>query len=116
MSKTEITLEDDDGFEEVVEVPSKWEICNACRGEGVRALHGMAITSSEWAEWDPEEQEGYFRGDYDTPCVCEGGKVRVPDLDALPPVLRQRVEAHLNEEARYRAEERAYRRLESGDY
>jgi RecJ-like exonuclease len=70
-------------------LPSKWEICTACRGEGHRALHGIAITQDEWADWDDEDKETYRTGGYDTPCDnCDGsGKVRTLDEDHASPKM-----------------------------
>lgn len=58
-----------------VEVPDDW--CEDCKGTGKRALHGMAYSASEIAQWSPEEVESYISGDYDTVCeFCDGdGKV-----------------------------------------
>ena len=58
-----------------VQVPDNW--CEECEGRGTVALHGIAITASEFDEWDGDEIEAYSNGSYDTTCeACEGsGKV-----------------------------------------
>lgn len=110
-----MTIEDDDGLEH--EVPTRWEICDTCDGEGKhsRAVErdGGGFTSSEWAEEDPDFREDYLAGRYDQPCdTCQGsGKVRVPDYDRMPPALRALVEAHERDEAEYRAICAAERRM-----
>lgn len=101
-----LTLSDDEGDEDLV-VPAKWVICDDCRGEGVRALHGMAISAQEFNE-DPDFAEAYFGGEYDTPCgACSGsGKLQVVDRDAVAPELLARVDAILEAEAQYQSEMR----------
>lgn len=84
MRTIKLTYEDAEGCEVEVAAPAVWEICGGCRGEGTRALGGEAFTSSEWAEWDPDDRRAYIAGEYDTPCgECGGaGKVLVVDEDA----------------------------------
>lgn len=74
---------------DTITLPSRWAICDTCEGDGSRALHGIAITADEWAEWDDDEREGYLSGRYDTVCdECGGsGKVRVIDEAATDPEL-----------------------------
>lgn len=105
-------IEDDDGVEH--KVPTRWAICGRCSGNGTLALHGIAITSDEWAhDWSPEEQEGYMRGAYDTACeTCGGdGKVREPDWDRMDAALRKLVEDDAREEEQYQAMCAAERRM-----
>jgi RecJ-like exonuclease len=66
----------------MVEVSDDW--CEACRGTGQVALHGIALTSFDLAEWSQEELEDYAVGNYDTPCeVCRGsGHVSGEDAQA----------------------------------
>jgi hypothetical protein len=73
-------------------LPTAWAICDDCRGNGTRALHGIAITSDEWADWDDEDRHAYLSGHYDTICqACDGsGKVEIVDEERCPPeVLAQ---------------------------
>lgn len=60
--------------------------CERCRGSGTHvnpSIDGNGITQDEWAEWDHEEREGYFRGDYDVTCyACEGRKVTRDVVDS----------------------------------
>ena len=65
----------------------KWEICRCCAGNG-RVDHpafSNGITSSEWAEMSPDEQDTYMSGGYDVNCEpCSGtGKVQVPDVSLM---------------------------------
>lgn len=111
--------EDDEGFEVEHEIPAMWEICTRCHGNGTHvnpSIDGNGITQSEWAEWDDDEREGYFRGDYDVACgPCSGsGKVLVPDVARCDPKLLQRYEDYVTGKAQIQAEEAMWRRLESG--
>lgn len=76
-----------------VPLPTQWEICGNCRGNGSVSRIPGAITGDQLDEWygDSEERyefiEEYTRpgGMYDKPCDdCEGsGKVKVVDESAL---------------------------------
>ena len=77
-----------DGSE--LELPTRWEICGVCQGNNVSTANvecdGGGFTSSEWAEQDEDFRDDYLAGRYDRPCPhCEGGKVRVADLDRMTP-------------------------------
>jgi hypothetical protein len=116
-----ITIEADDGTE--YQVPTVWEICDVCRGEGKHSRgiehDGGGITASEWEEmcWgDPDFPDDYMRGRYDQPCdECHGtGKVRVPDEDWInhpetPEAVRGAWYDHCRGEAEA-AQERAWER------
>jgi hypothetical protein len=73
------TLFCDDGSE--IELPTRWEICAACRGEGKSSAYLGAYTSSEMDEAGPEFMDEYMRGAYDRPCIsCDGlGRHKVAD-------------------------------------
>ncbi len=67
-------------------LPAKWEICNACGGEGTElygSLKGADVT--EMLREDPEFEEEYRGGRYDVACSqCHGtGKELVVDEDRL---------------------------------
>jgi hypothetical protein len=66
-------------------LPTKWEICDSCHGEGTRALRGMVV-SNELLD-DCEFMEDYMRGTYDTKCDdCHGdGKYKVVDEERCTP-------------------------------
>jgi hypothetical protein len=105
-------VDTDDGDVAEVVLPTVWAICYHCRGDGSRALGGLAITASEWAEWDDEDRHAYRTGGYDTPCEdCGGsGKVSEVDEDALSVEHLAAWHAQQAEEAEYRsvcAQERA---------
>ena len=99
----ELTFWGADGEEMTVEVPSKWGICESCDGNGRHDHPAFAngISGEEWAnEWDEDSREAYLSGAYNVRCEddCDNGKVRVPDLSALPDVVRADYEAHLDQE------------------
>jgi hypothetical protein len=113
--KLSVTICDDDGND--LELPGRYEICPDCDGHGVRALGGMAITSSEWEDWDCEEREGYFRGDYDTTCECcnGSGKIVMVDEDRLSDDEKRMMEAYYKCLSEARQTERN-ERLMCGDW
>lgn len=80
-----LTVTDPDSGDEVV-LPTRWAICSHCRGDGRRALGGLALTPEFLADWDEEDRMAYATGAYDTPCEdCDGsGKVREVDEDLVP--------------------------------
>jgi DnaJ-class molecular chaperone len=94
----------------------RWEICAECDGHGRRdhPAFSNGITSSEWAEWDPDDRETYMRGGYDVPCGdCGGsGKVRVPDVARMT-FAEKRVLVDQRREARAAAANREYDRAEA---
>jgi hypothetical protein len=61
-----------------------WIVCPDCHGEGKHALHGIALTESDRAEWSEDELEDYREGLYDTLCVTCHGRTTSPrdDLEA----------------------------------
>lgn len=63
------------------ELPSKWEICPACSGEGGSSAYLGAYTREDWDQMDPEWQDDYQAGKFDRPCeCCKGtGKIKAPD-------------------------------------
>lgn len=92
-------------------IPSVWEICEECRGEGKSSRY-MGVISDEDAQ-DDDWMQDYMNGRFDKPCrECSGlGRVAVMDqayLDAHPDI-RQMVDDHNAEEAEYRATCRAER-------
>ena len=79
------TLFDGDTDAEIV-LPSKWEICGTCSGNGKHSLRFGAITQEDrYADWDEDSFADYCEGHYDHRCGdCEGeGKVRVADRSQM---------------------------------
>lgn len=110
------TYEDDDGEEQEGVLPAKFEVCGRCRGHGMHvnpSIDGNGITSSEWEEWDDEEREHYFRGDYDVPCEgCHGARVvQVVDEEHADPDMLERYYEQEDSLAESRAIEAAERRF-----
>ncbi len=109
--------ETDEWVEEDLEVPARWEICDRCSGHGTHtnpSIDGNGISAEEWYdEWDDDDRENYMTGVYDVRCEnrCDGGKVRVPDLDRCSPEVQKKVADWEEYEAESAREEAADRRL-----
>jgi len=91
-----------------VELPTKWEVCPVCNGEGKHvnpSIDCNGLTASDFAE-DPDFYDSYMSGTYDVPCNKCGGRTtaRVVDWDMLTPELREAYERQLDEEAAMYAE------------
>lgn len=101
---------DDEGDE--IELPTVWEICGTCRGNGVESAYLGAFTREE-LDRDPEFFEEYMAGGYDRTCAeCKGsGKIEVVDYDRLDAALKKRYDSAAREEADYRAMCEAERRM-----
>ena len=70
---------------ELVEIPSRIELCHDCEGTGTvdHPAFRNGITSSEWADMDEDSRETYMRGGYDVPCGCCKGRGRILAPDAI---------------------------------
>lgn len=90
------------------ELPTKWEVCSVCDGEGKHVNPSIDCNglSAEDFDEDPDFAEAYFDGAYDVPCNrCNGRSTeRVVDWDKVPPELRAAYERQAREEADYQAE------------
>lgn len=88
-----------------------WVICWRCEGHGKvdHPAFSNGITSSEWAEWEPEERQNYFNGAYDVPCdTCKGsGKVKAPDIQSMTFEEKRELVLQLREQR----EEAEYQRM-----
>ena len=71
----EVDSTDEDGNEELIEVPFTWEVCPTCQGKGKHtnpSIDASGISSEEFHD-DPDFEESYLRGDYDVNCYNCGG-------------------------------------------
>lgn len=110
---------DDEGEEIKREVPCKMEVCSRCEGHGTHlnpSIGEHAYTMEEFHEsFDEEGREEYFKrgGIYDVTCEeCHGANVvPVPDLTKLSKEDQEKLEKHEADEAAYRAECEAERRM-----
>jgi RecJ-like exonuclease len=61
-------------------LPAKLDICQGCDGTGSLPF-GQHMVITNIHDWEPEEREDYFSGEYDGPCPdCDGtGRVSVVD-------------------------------------
>jgi len=94
-----------------VQLPTKWEVCSTCRGEGTHvnpSIDAGGLSADDFAD-DPDFSEDYMSGVYDQPCNrCEGRRVvRQVDLDKLPADQRAAYERQLKDDYEVRAMERA---------
>ena len=118
MRRGELTIEDDDGLE--LRVPSRWEICPRCEGDGTHgnpSIDGNGITAEEWdRDWDEESRDAYMSGAYDVSCEeCKGsGKVQTPDLERCTPNVEKLLKERELSESEARAELMYWRKMESG--
>lgn len=112
MSRRDPTIYDDDAQTEI-KLPTRWEICGSCNGEGTTSRHvecdGGGFTGSEWADLDDDFKDDYLAGRFDRACdECSGsGKVKVPDFDRLTPEQRAAWEEQEDERAECDAIQRA---------
>lgn len=115
---TSIEYIDDEGDEQTLTIPAKYEVCGRCYGKGKHDHPAFAngITSSEWnsPDWDDDSHEAYIRGDYDVQCtVCNGERVvPVPDYDRLTPEQLTIVENWQRYQAEAAAERRSQERYQ----
>lgn len=97
IGRMEISYENDDGEEVVVDLPSKKVVCSFCKGEGAHlcdGMRGVAFTQEDMADWEDDERAAYFehgvrkgtktpKSHYDVKCEeCDGEKV-VDEVDEV---------------------------------
>lgn len=111
------SMSNEDGDEEEVELPAKFEVCSTCRGRGRYVSPGVdagGITPADFSD-DPDFRSDYASGVYDVPCAhCDGKRV-VPVVDegsltAEQKKVHERVERNAQEDAEFErmcAQERA---------
>lgn len=110
---------DEDG--NPIEVPGRWAICGRCEGHGKVDCFDGGLTSSDWHEMGPDDQDDYMAGRYDRACPeCNGtGKVVEADIwDANGNVLPEYAEAlkaH-EDELRWKRDDAHTRRMEMGGW
>lgn len=99
--KAIIILYNDDGNEEKVQVPFKFEVCDTCNGKGSHvnpSIDAGGLSAEDFYE-DPDFAEEYMNGSYDIQCYgCNGRRV-VPMLneenvnkDILKRIIKQQQE------------------------
>lgn len=100
-----------------IEYPAKNEVCSRCRGTGTHvnpAIDGNGLSSDDIDELGGADfMEDYLGGVYDVRCEeCNGEKVvKVLDEDRATPDQIAEYYDYLQEEANYRAEVAAERRM-----
>lgn len=118
MKTMSITMVNSDGDEIEIAIPSKWVICEDCRGHGKSSAYLGAFTHDDMQEEGPEFVEDYIAGNYDRPCdTCGGsGKELVPDLEQCTSDEQRAALAYKAEQDADRAQERYTRMRESGNF
>ncbi len=118
MSAEKITLEVETSEGDLVELvlPTKFELCPRCRGEGSHvnpAIDGNGLTAEDFDEAGEDFRENYMAGVYDVACYkCQGKRVvAVPDMDKLTAAEKILWKDHVREEADYQAIVDAERRM-----
>lgn len=119
-------LENEDGDEETIELPAKWALCPDCKGDGSvlnPSMRTHAYTHEEFDRFSENEKKHYFKrgGMYDVQCPTCLGRTTVAEVDAgkLTPKQAEQwkaVQERAKDHARWEAEDRAIRRMESGGY
>lgn len=114
----EITFTDDNDNQTVVELPSKFELCDDCQGHGTvlnESMRHYAYTAEEFSDFDDDEKHEYFKrgGRYDVPCPTCAGKrvVAVIDVEALKPAHRKAYNAYMKD----KQEEHDFRRMQESE-
>lgn len=108
-------LENDEGDEDEVEFPCKYEACSLCDGHGSHvnpSIDAHGISAEEFRD-DPDFAEAYFSGAYDVGCYrCGGDRVwPVIDEKRCNPADLARLDSYLEERAAWIAESEAERRM-----
>lgn len=105
--------------EVTVTLPTRWAICDCCRGDGHHAQHLGEFDAERMADHDEEWIEDYYAGRFDRPCTDCGGTGKVQLLDVPAMTFKQKratvmIRAEQRAEAQYRAESARLYRAETG--
>lgn len=94
-------------------LPTRWEVCFSCKGEGRSSRYLGAFTSDDMYELGDEFREDYVSGVYDRMCdECEGrSTVREPDYDRMTPDQNRDWDGWVHSYSALRAEEAAERKF-----
>jgi len=113
--KPVLFLDDGPGKYKQVELPTKWEVCPICDGEGKHVNPSIdcgGLTADDFAE-DPDFMDEYMSGTYDVACnyCCGRTTVLAVDWDALTPDQANAYNQQLDDERATRAEHQAELRM-----
>jgi hypothetical protein len=109
--KKKVTVYTDDGGEETLSLPAKYEVCWRCQGRGVHDCWEGGVTQDQF-DGDPDFGEDYLSGMYDTTCTeCRGSNVLLEiDRAACSPEDLAKYDDHWEQawalQAAYEAERR----------
>ena len=115
---------DENDDEVTVQLPACFDVCDRCEGHGSHlnpSIGSHAYTREEFEEsFDEEQAEEYFKrgGIYDVTCEeCRGARVvPVVDESKCKPELLKLYHEQRENRARWDAEDRYTRRMESGGF
>ena len=84
-----------DDEDKLVHIPTVWEICGACRGNGKGHLGNRGFVITQEDQCDPDFMDSMMSGHYDQRCVeCKGsGKIELPDWDAMTQETQKLIQA-----------------------
>lgn len=91
--------------ENEIRIPTRYEVCDRCHGEGNHDAWDGGMTATEMHEQGDEFIEDYAAGHYSVPCTeCKGQRVVavIDELRATPEQLAA-WEKHADDEYEYRA-------------
>lgn len=93
-----ITMYDTDP-ESTVEVPSRFEVCPRCKGEGAHDCWEGGIKGDELSQQSPDFFDDYMAGVYSISCTRCGGLrvVEVVDRARVPAPLLARIDGQARE-------------------
>lgn len=109
MRTIELRTFDDEGYELVLDIPARGEVCWRCDGEGTHvnpAIDGNGITEMDRMDWaDDDFMDDYRSGVYDIRCdECHGERILwVPDESRARPEDLAAWRKHEEQEYEYQA-------------
>lgn len=110
-----VWVEQPDGSDKEVELPTTWAVCSVCNGEGKHVNPSIdcgGISAEEFHD-DPDFHDAYMDGVYDITCNrCHGRTTeRVIDYDGMSEELQEAYDAQCEAEAECHAEHMAELRM-----
>lgn len=115
-----LKTEDEEGVETEIVIPSRYEVCERCRGKGTHvnpSVDGNGLGREDFE--DDEFAEAYWSGQYDVPCEDCGGKrvVLVPNEEEATTEQLALIEKYKDqkyEEYKNKRDDEHVRRAENG--
>lgn len=113
--KITVWVENEDGSETEIDLPTKYEVCSVCNGEGKHvnpSIDCNGLSRDDFYD-DPDFAEDYMSGKYDVICNnCQGKRVeKIVDRENTSPELLEAYDNEIQADADYRAERLAEIRM-----